>query len=790
MAYKDMFTILVVDSRIKRSRSLNDAFERILGCLRDRHHLRTDFIGSTHDAVVRLRNDASVGCLLLEWGGKDGEGIDGQRVVDVLEDVGLQVPVFLVVAAGDLVEHCQGLLVGVARGLIYPEEDTPDFVAKYINRHFEEYIERLKPPFFGRVIEFTEASNEVWTCPGHNGGMFYRKSPVGHIFYEYLGEPIFRTDLDNSVVELGDLLEHEGPARQAEDAAAEIFGADRTYFVLNGTSTSNKMATGAVVSRGDLVLFDRNNHKSNHHGALVLAGGIPVYLPTDRNSQGLVGPIHHEALDEKRIRAAIRANPLVTDPDRWQAERPFRLAIIEQCSYDGTIYNARMILDSIGHLCDYILFDEAWAGFMKFHPLFAGHYAMGLDDLGPDDPGIIATQSTHKQLAGFSQASQIHLKVRHITGQPRHVSERRFNEAYLLHASTSPFYPLFSSLDVGAQMMKGRSGFHLWNDATRLAVEMRKTIRALRHRYESQADGADAPQAWFFDAFVPDVVTVTGSPHTADLHDEPWEDVPIPVLLAEQQCWLLRPGARWHGFTHLADGYVMTDPNKLTLVTPGFDRETGGYLDWGVPAPVLAEFLRERGIVPEKNDLNTILFLITPGIEVSKAGTLIAALDDFKRLFDRNAPLREVLPAFVAARLRVYGQERLRDLCLRMHDFYRKGHTSQLQREQFQAEHFPEIALSPQEATRLFTAGQIDYVPIGEVGGRVAATLALVYPPGIGIVVPGERWDERAAPMIAYLKLFEESYAQFPGFANEIQGVYPEEGEDGRVRLFTYVIKE
>jgi ornithine decarboxylase len=339
-------------------------------------------------------------------------------------------------------------------------------------------------------------------------------------------------------------------------------------------------------------------------------------------------------------------------------------------------------------------------------------------------------------------------------------------------------------------MMKGRNGYHLWNDATRLAVDMRKTIRNLRYRYEAEAGGPGALQAWFFDPFVPDVVTVTGSPHTADLHDEPWENVPNAVLLAEQQCWLMRPGARWHGFTHLTDGYVMTDPNKLTLVTPGFDRATGGYLDWGVPAPVLAQFLRERGIIPEKNDFNTILFLITPGIEVSKAGTLIAALNEFKRLFDGNARLRDAMPAFVAARPRVYGGERLRDLCLRMHDFYRKGHASTLQRQQFRAEHFPGIALSPQEATRLFTANQIDYVPIDEVSGRVAATLALVYPPGIGIVVPGERWDERAAPMIAYLKLFEESYAQFPGFANEIQGVYPEEGEDGGVRLFTYVIKE
>jgi ornithine decarboxylase len=522
----------------------------------------------------------------------------------------------------------------------------------------------------------------------------------------------------------------------------------------------------------------------------VLGGGIPIYLPTGRNAQGMIGPIDSDALDEERIRAAIRANPLVTDPDRWQAPRPFRLAIIEQCSYDGTIYHARTILERIGHLCDYILFDEAWAGFMKFHPLFSGHYAMGLGDLGPDDPGIVATQSTHKQLAGFSQASQIHLKSRHIAGQERHVTERRFNEAFLLHASTSPFYPLFSSLDVGAQMMKGRNGFHLWNEATRMAVEMRKSIRYLRRRFAKEAGGTGSPQAWFFDPFVPDVVTVTGSPHTQDLVDEPWENVPTPVLLAEQQCWLLRPGARWHGFGGLPDGYVMTDPNKLTLVTPGFDRESGGYLDWGVPAPVLAQFLRERGIVPEKNDLNTILFLVTPGIEVSKAGTLVAALADFKRLFDDNAPLAAVLPAFVAARPRVYGADRLRDLCVRMHGFYRQGHVSELQRLQFRAEHFPEIAMSPQEAARLFTANRIDYVPIGEVSGRVAATMALVYPPGIGVVVPGERWDERAAPMIDYLKLFEESYAHFPGFANEIQGVYPEEGDDGSVRLFTYVIKE
>ena len=310
MGYKDMFTVLVVDSRIERSQSLRDSLDRILGHLREDHHLRTDVLGTTRDAVIRLRNDASVACLLLEWGGKTG-GIDGKRVVEALEDTGLEIPVFLLARRRPGAEQ-QGLQVDAVRGLIYPEEDAPDFVAKYINRHFEAYIEQLKTPFFGRIIEFNESSNEMWTCPGHNGGMFYRRSPVGRVFYEYLGETVFRTDLDNSVVELGDLLVHEGPARKAEAAAAEIFGADRTYFVLNGTSTSNKVVTGALVSRGDLVLFDRNNHKSNHHGALVLGGGVPVYLPADRNVQGLIGPIDPAALEEERIRAAIRVDPLVT----------------------------------------------------------------------------------------------------------------------------------------------------------------------------------------------------------------------------------------------------------------------------------------------------------------------------------------------------------------------------------------------------------------------------------------------------------------------------------------------
>ena len=536
----------------------------------------------------------------------------------------------------------------------------------------------------------------------------------------------------------------------------------------------------ALVAPGDLVLFDRNNHKAALQGAMVFGGGIPVYLETDRNAQGMIGPIDFDALDEKRIREAIRKNPLVKDPQAWQRKRPFRVAVIENCTYDGTIYNVNMLVEKLGALCEYIMFDEAWGGFMKFHPLFKDHFAMGLE-LGPDAPGIMATQSTHKQLAGFSQASQIHVKDAHLDGQHRQVSHRRFNEMFMLHSSTSPFYPLFASLDVGAQMMKGRSGEVLWEDTIKLGIEMRKKIRALHHEYEEIE--TDPERQWFFDPFVPDVVQVEG-------RTERWEDIPTDELASDVRYWELVPGEKWHGFSHLAPGYAMTDPNKLTLLTPGFDRATGEYAAHGISAAIVAEFLREQRIVPEKNDLNSILFLLTPGLESSKAGTLLSALIRFKQLHDENTPLDEVIPSFVAAHHERYSGVGLRDLCEQMHDFYRKAKASQLQREQFRAEHFPEIAMTPQAAMNELVRNNVELLPIEQISGRIAATLALVYPPGIGVVVPGERYDERALPMLDYFRMFEEGGNRFPGFENEIQGIYRKEESDGTMRLYTYVVNE
>lgn len=783
MAFDKLFQILICSQILSESGTEGEHLRQIAAAIA---HEGYDVIqaATIDDANTTIRSDATIGCLIVEWG--DGAWrATTASLIEAIRDRGLDMPIFALVHRRHF-EDIPAEVIEKVTGCIFAAEDMPDFIAKNLLSHLHQYAEALKTPFFGALVDYEEAGNQLWTCPGHNGGIFYWKSPVGRLFVEHFGEALFRSDIDNSVVEMGDLLTHEGPALKAQQEAAKIFGADRTYFVLNGTSTSNKVTLGALVSEGDLVLFDRNNHKSVHHGALVLAGGIPVYLPTNRNAHGLIGPIDFGALDEERIRAAIRNNPLIKDTEAADRERPFRIAVVEQCTYDGTIYNVEHILEKLGPLCDYILFDEAWAGFMKFHPLFRNHYAMGLDRLDAGDPGIIATQSTHKQLAGFSQASQVHVKDNHIAGMPRRVEHRRFNEAFMLHASTSPFYPLFASLDVGAQMMKGRFGEVLWDDAIRLGIELRKKIRALGREFE---DGeAEAEKRWFFDPFVPDVVAMPDEfGHPVETR---WEAISTDRLSNEQALWELNPGAAWHGFSNVAPGYAMTDPNKLTLLTPGIDRRTGQYLDHGVPAPVLAEYLRENRIVPEKNDLNSILFLLTPGLEASKAGTLLSALVAFKRLHDANAPLDTVIPAFMSKHHERYAGVGLRDLCHEMHGFYRDHETGRLQREQFQPEHFPLPVLTPRDASQRLTRNDVDYLPIADVENRIAATLTLVYPPGIGVVVPGERFDERSKPMRDYLVMFEEAANRFPGFENEIQGVYREIDTSGRIRLFTYVVRE
>jgi ornithine decarboxylase len=733
-----------------------------------------------------VSEDAAVGAYIALI---DGPRLEQARALArAVRAIGFRTPLWALADSHRIADIGVFEITGEVDGYIYLGQQTPAFYAKQVIASLVDYGMSLLPPFFGGLVAYDAEANIAFDCPGHQGGQFYRKSPAGQLFFKHFGESIFRNDLCNADVDLGDLLIHEGVAADAERHAARVFGADDTYFVLNGTSTANKIVANAVLRRGDLVLFDRNNHKSLHQGALVQAGAIPIFLPTSRNPFGMIGAVDWDAWDEQYLREQIRANPLVADKDLYKAPRPFRLACIQLATYDGTIYNVNKVLAKIGSLCDYVLWDEAWIGYNAFHPLFEGHSPMRLRELSPQMPGLFSTQSVHKQGAGFSQASQIHKRDAHVQGQRRYIEHKRFNESFLMHVSTSPFYPLFASLDVNAKVHEGKAGEMLWDRCIALGVEVRKKLREFCHFY-ARSGRSDA-ERWFFDPFVPDTVSLPRPGGAGDKNGSvAWEDLPTEFITREQACWTFDPHASWHGYSGYADGYAMVDPNKLTLVTPGIDRRTGDYLDFGVPATVVANYLREERVVPEKCDLNSLLFLLTPAEDEGKLNTLIAKLVKFKNHWDEDAPLGDVLPTLHARHQERYAGYTLRRICNEMHDFYRQADVKGLQRRCFRASSFPEMAMTPKEAYEALVGNDVDYVPLSEIAGRISATLALIYPPGIGVVVPGERWDARAQPMLDYFLAFQESFNRFPGFNYEVQGVF-QERRNGRIEFYTYAVRE
>ena len=617
------------------------------------------------------------------------------------------------------------------------------------------YEENLLPPFFDTLRQYVAMDNSTFACPGHQHGAFFKKHPAGRQFFDFFGENVFRADMCNADVKLGDLLIHEGSAKHAQKFAAKVFNADKTYFVLNGTSAANKVVTNALLTRGDLVLFDRNNHKSNHHGALIQAGATPVYLEAARNPFGFIGGIDDRCFDETYLRELIRE----VAPDKAHEARPFRLAVIQLGTYDGTIYNARQVIDKIGQLCDYILFDSAWVGYEQFIPMMADSSPLLLE-LNENDPGIFVTQSVHKQQAGFSQTSQIHKKDNHIRGQARLCPHKRLNNAFMLHASTSPFYPLFAALDVNAKIHEGESGRRLWAECVEMGIEARKAIIA---------------NCKMIKPFIPPVVA-----------GRPWQDHPTHAIASELRFFSFEPGAKWHGFEGYAEEQYFVDPCKLLLTTPGIDAESGEYTDFGIPATILAHYLREKGIVPEKCDLNSILFLLTPAESAEKMAQLVAMLGQFEQHIEDDTPLADVLPTIWNKDPVRYRDYTLRQLCQEMHDLYVSFDVKDLQKAMFRKESLPTVAMNPQDANQAFIRGDVELVRISEAEGRIAAEGALPYPPGVLCVVPGELWG---GAVQRYFLALEEGVNLLPGFSPELQGVYSEKDADGIKRLYGYVLK-
>lgn len=672
--------------------------------------------------------------------------------IDKIDATGFGVPIMVIMPSG---EKLPSHYLDKVDMVLSEEMVNKSRCIETAERLASNYEQTVLPPFFGELVEYVSEKNNPFDCPGHQDGAFFKKHPAGRYLYDFFGSHIFQSDICNADVTLGDLLIHEGPALDSQDFAAKVFHADKTYFVLNGSSASNRVVTNALLTPGDLVLYDRNNHKSVAIGALIQAGATPVYLETARNPYGFIGGIDAHCFDEMYLRQLAAER----DPEKAKQPRPFRLAVIQLDTYDGTLYNARYVVDRIGHLCDYILFDSAWAGYEQFIPMLKDSSPLLLD-LGKDDPGIFVVQSVHKQQAGFSQTSQIHKKDSHIHDQPRYVNHKTINNAFMAQATTSPFYPLFATLDVNAKIHAGDAGRKMWRDCVKMGIEARKDILRRCH---------------YIRPFVAPVV-----------HDRPWQKGNTEAMADDIDYFTFEPGARWHAFEGYGPNQYRVDPCKLLLTTPGIDAETGEYENFGIHANILATYLRGNGVIPEKCDLNSILFLLTPAENKNKLRFLTSQLVRFERFVDNNVPMQEVLLGVYNKYPGRYTGYTLRQLCQEMHDFFKDRNVKDLQKKLFRKEFFPEYVMRPQEAHYAFIRGERELVPLDEIEGRIALEGALPYPPGVLCVVPGERWSHTA---VQYFKALEESLNELPGFALEIQGVYLEH-EGGRIRAYGYVLKE
>ncbi|TFZ00869.1 lysine decarboxylase [Ramlibacter henchirensis] len=646
-------------------------------------------------------------------------------------------------------QHLPNDVLRELHGFIHMYEDTPEFMARHIIREAKSYLEGIQPPFFKALLDYAEDGSYSWHCPGHSGGVAFLKSPIGQMFHQFFGENMLRADVCNAVDELGQLLDHTGPVAASERNAARIFNADHCFFVTNGTSTSNKMVWHHTVAPGDVVVVDRNCHKSILH-SIIMTGAIPVFMKPTRNHFGIIGPIPQSEFTPEAIKAKIRANPLLAgiDPDQVKP----RIMTLTQSTYDGVLYNTETIKGMLDGYVDALHFDEAWLPHAAFHPFYGPFHAMGKKRARPEKSLVYATQSIHKLLAGISQASHVLVQDAKNNKLDRHL----FNEAFLMHTSTSPQYSIIASCDVAAAMMEPPGGTALVEESIQEALDFRRAMRKVDQEY-----GKD----WWFKVWGPDRLAEDGIGRADD--------------------WIIKGEARtakWHGFGNLAEGFNMLDPIKSTVVTPGLDLN-GKFAKTGIPASIVTRFLAEHGIIVEKTGLYSFFIMFTIGITKGRWNTLLTALQQFKDDYARNQPMWRILPEFCAQYPR-YERMGLADLCQHVHELYAKYDIARLTTDMYLSDLTP--AMKPSDAYAHIAHRKTERVEIDELEGRVTTSLVTPYPPGIPLLIPGEVFNRK---IVDYLKFSREFNASCPGFETDIHGLVEEAGADGKTRFFADCVK-
>jgi arginine decarboxylase len=739
--------VLIVDDSLARPETaIGRAAEAIAAALAVRN---CDVVRalSFEDGEAIVGSDASLRAVVLSWhlgtGGGDAHDL-APSLLHKLRERHADIPVFLT-ADRKLVRGSMTIEIAeMVDEFVLLLEDTADFVAGRIMAAIERYRAQLLPPYARALAVYSQLREHSWSAPGHQGGIAFTKLPAGRAFFDFLGENVFRIDMGIERGALGSLLDHTGVVAESERYAARVFGAHRSYSGVVGTSGSNRSIMQACMKEDDLVICDRNCHKSIEQG-LMLTGARPVYLVPTRNRYGIIGPISPSEMDPKTIVAKAKAGPLTK---KVAGQKPV-YAVVTNSTYDGLCYNSRRVEELLAKSSDRIHMDEAWYGYARFNPMYENHFAMRGDPAAHKGPTVFATHSTHKLLAALSQASYIH--VRDGAGA---IDHHRFNQAYMMHTSTSPLYAIVASNDITSAMMDGNGGRSLTQEVITEAVDFRQAVGRVRREFGKKKD-------WFFKPWNVETVKGPGGKKVA------FEDAPPELLTESQEPWILRPGDKWHGFEDIADDWCMLDPIKVSILSPGMG-EDGKLEKTGVPAALVNAWFNRFGIVPTRVTDFQVMFLFSIGITRGKWGTLLTNLLAFKRDYDANRPVAHSLPEIAAANPARYGGIGMRDLGDELFEYLRKNRPGDVLNAAYET--LPAADMTPREAYEHLVTGDIELVPSDRLAGRTAANAVMPYPPGIPMLMSGENFGKADSPQIDYLKSMQNREKQFPGFAGVIEG--------------------
>ena len=613
-------------------------------------------------------------------------------------------------------EDIAGMDLGRCRRVFYNQED---FLELHLNI-LRGVNTRYKTPFFNALKEYSKQPTGVFHAMPISRGKSISRSHWIQDMGAFYGPNIFLAETSATSGGLDSLLEPRGPIKEAQDMAARAFGSKQTFFATNGTSTCNKIVVQALVRPGDIVLVDRDCHKSHHYG-MVLAGANVVYMdsyPLHQYSMYGAVPLHEIKHTLLKLKAAGKLDKV-------------RMVLLTNCTFDGIIYNVQRVMEECLAIKKDLVFlwDEAWFGFARFAPTYRQRTAMSnanllrtklrtpasaeaweaqqeelkdADDetllktrlLPPPDARVrvYATQSTHKTLTSLRQGSMIHVNDQDFKGEV----EQAFHEAYMTHTSTSPNYQIIASLDVGRRQVE-LEGFEFVQRQVESAMAIRRAVAShpKLQKYFKVLTPAD---------MIPDDLRESGV-HAYFDPKSGWTD--------KLEMWT-------------ADEFVL-DPTRVTLAVGG----TG----WDGDTFKTRILMDKYGIQINKTSRNTVLFMTNIGTTRSSVAYLIEVLvevaneldellDDAskmeKRSFEnRVAALIEHVPP-------------LPDFS-RFHDAFRSG------------EETPEGDIR----TAFFLAydeDNCDYLNLDDALMKrledgeelVSASFIIPYPPGFPILVPGQ----------------------------------------------------